>query len=526
MPRTRLLCALIGLLGWTTSLAAQPPAKDVLSLGKRIDELILNRAKADGIAVTGPTDHSTYIRRLSLDLIGKIPELISARDYLDNDDPDKRSVWVERYLKDPRFAQHFAAVYRGILLPSTNENAVNFQAGFELYLKDRFEKNIPYNTIAKEILTSTLGANVDRAFNSPAASSVAFFAAQQGKPEDLASATSRAFLGVKLDCAQCHSHPFASWTKDQFWEFAAFFNSDGNRLAARRTPKSAPAKAFEILIPETKKIVQAKFLDGVQPKAEGNSLSVVAEWVTAPQNPYFARTAADHLWSYFFGVSLLEPIVEPANGDAITHPELLDLLAKELIDHQFDLKFLIRAILHTQAYQRSSEGQGTPQGVRYFTHMPVRGTTPEQFFDSVCEAAGYKESSSMRALGNQPNFRNGAPQTPRQEFLVKFNTSERRHESQTSIQQALYFMNGKFVHDLTRVESNESLQTIVRSKRETTERKLQTLFLMALSRLPRPEERDRLEKYIAAGIAGGEESQVWSNIFWTLLNSAEFRLNH
>jgi hypothetical protein len=519
--RTKLVCVGMGFLWLTPAAWAQADAADVLSLSKRIDDLIRQRAKNDGIPVAGPADDATFIRRLSLDLIGKIPTLTDSRDYVENDSPSKRWEWVERYLRDPRYSQHFAAIYRNILLPTNTR--FDDGGGFEQYLKDRFERNAPYNAMAKEILTSPLGVN-----SGTSAASASFFAVGEGKAEDMATATSRVFLGIKLDCAQCHAHPFAPWSKDQFWEFAAFFNTTARRGRAPAPPgggKVGPLKPFEIAIPDTKKTVKAKFLDGTQPKPEGEPLNVVAEWTTAANNPYFARAAADHLWSYFFGVSLLEPILEQADDDAITHPELLDVLAKELIDHKFDLKFLIRAIVHSEAYQRSSEGQSAAQELRYFTRMPVRGMTAEQLFDSFSEATGYRESLGYRTTGRRA-FIDGVATTPRQEFVAKFTTSERRHETHTSIQQALFLMNGTFSREQTNVASNESLRTIVESKRETTSRKLQTLFLMTLSRLPRPEERQRMESYIDAQSAQGTAAQAWSDLFWALLNSAEFRLNH
>jgi hypothetical protein len=519
--RNALLCLGIGILLGTPQLQAQPNADDVLAVSKRIDELILKRAKEAGIALAGPTDDATFIRRLSLDLIGKIPSLTDSRDYIDNSAADKRWEWVEKYLRDPRFAQHFAVIYRNILLPTSDPLAGNFQPGFESFLNDRFKRDVSYSVLAKEILTSPLGRAATTG------DSTAFFAAAEGKPENMATATSRVFLGVKLDCAQCHAHPFASWSKDQFWEFAAFFStSSGGGRFANKDVKAA-VKPFELGIPETQKVVKAKFLDGVQPKAEGEPLNILADWVTSPKNPYFAKAAADHLWSYFFGVGLFEPILEQANDDAVTHPELLDLLANELIDHQFDLKFLIRAIVHTQAYQRTSEGQGHPQELRYFARMPVRGMTAEQFFDSFCEATGYREAQGFRTMNPRQFIRDENAMTPRQQFLFKFTTSERRHETHTSIQQALFLMNGPFAREQTRVESNESLRTLVQSKRESTARKLQTLFLMTVCRLPRPDERERIERYIESRSASGDGgAQAWSDVFWALLNSAEFRLNY
>ncbi|MCI0684267.1 MAG: DUF1549 and DUF1553 domain-containing protein [Gemmataceae bacterium] len=513
--------------------------KEVAALTKRIDEQIAAAQKAAGVQPVPPAQHAAFFRRIHLDLAGMIPTLIDMSDYLGNDDPDKLWDWSERFLDQKAYSKHFAAVWRAHILNAANQQAAPFMPPFELWLKDRLQSNIGYDRIVRELLAPGAEANANMMGFRPGSvtpgvgSPTAFYLASEYKAESLAGSTSRVFLGVKLDCAQCHPHPFAKWTKDEFWQFAAFFVGT-QRGNVRFQPDGAvppvqASTARQITIPGTDKVVKAKFLTGEEPKWKPNepTRTVLADWMTSPKNPYFAKATVDTVWQYFFGVSLLEPIIEPSDDSPITHPELLNDMAQSLIDHEFDLKFLIRAIVHTQAYQRSSGNHGTVTKDDYvlFTRMPVRGLSPEQLYDSVIEAAigpkGHEE------LTYQPNFQFG-PRQPaggRAEFLSKFISEDRRHESQTSILQALFLMNGKFLSEKIRDNSNLDILAHPMSRYATTEARIHALFLMSLSREPRPDEYARLVAFVDAG-GPQQYRQKLGDILWALLNSAEFRLNH
>src|SRR5262249_55281553 len=184
--------------------------------------------------------------------------------------------------------------------------------------------------------------------NVSAPNPAAYYSAKEFKAENLAAGIARLFLGVRVECAQCHNHPFADWKRDQFWGFAAFFagiqgRSQGNSVTAGG---EAPDKR-ELAIPGTDRVVQAAFLDGKEPPFKFNESSRVtlADWMTAADNPYFARALVNRMWAYLFGVGLIDPVDEMVGGESTcSHPELLDVLAKAFVDHNFDLKFLIRAI--------------------------------------------------------------------------------------------------------------------------------------------------------------------------------------
>jgi len=528
------------------------------ALAEKIDQIIDARLAAAKVKPGAPASEGVFLRRLYIDLGGRIPHVTAVQDFLDKNYypwwvaaagslpvadpfrdlipsdfqayPLKRQQEIDRLLAIPTgekysYADNFANYWRALML---TENPNNFQAqalrpSFEAWIKQRLQSNTGYDKMVHELLTANPNFNGGNGMNNVSPS--AFYFGNENKVENLAGATSRIFLGVKIECAQCHPHPFAKWKQTQFWEYAAFFNG----LQQFNGRQQQPVNAFvrDIKIPDTDKVVKAKFLDGTEPKWKDGvpTRQTLAEWVTSKENPYFAKAAVDHLWSYFFGISLLEPIMEPTDDSPPAHPELLDLMAREFTEQGFNLKFLVRAIVLTKAYQRESVSMSpkSKEEVQLFAKIPVRGMTPEQFFDSICEATYYREPV-VGPQFNQPGF---GPRTARQEFLSKFTTQDKRSETQTSILQALFLMNGKFVADRTTPEKdkNESLHTIATAPQPTADRVL-SLYRLVLSREPRPDELARYVSYIDRGGATNDTRQAVADVYWALLNSSEFMLNH
>src|SRR5262249_10145820 len=235
-----------------------------------------------------------------------------------------------------------------------------------------------------------------------------------------------------------------------FWSFAAFF---GNLQPQRNTGEvffrgnvQEAGNRHSIRIPGTEKTVEARFLDGTQPdwQADNNSRTVLARWVTSPENQFFARATVNRLWSHFFGHGLVEPVDDLLSDQGGAHLELLDELAHQFAEHKFDVKYLIRTITLSQTYQRTSAvPDGSPADPRLFAHMAVKGLSPEQLFDSLAQATGWRE----RTVDNDRRkvFILGGGGA-RDEFIAKFaNASDKRTEVQTSILQALSLMNGKLI---------------------------------------------------------------------------------
>ena len=534
--RLAVLAAVVCLPGAAFGQAHVPDAEkaDALALSRRIDGHLSKRWKEFGVTPAPPAETGTLYRRLHLDLVGTIPDLTLARDNIEGDTADERWEKVERLLAHDRYLKHFANVWRTLILGNPSSDQARFLApAFENWIRQQLAKNASLDQLVRDILTAAQpNPNMRNFTGRPdmnTANPAAFYFINENKPENLAAATTRAFLGVKLECAQCHNHPFADWKRDQFWEFAAFFGGSVPIApvegAVPALPPQGRTAGREIRIPDTNRVVRAKYLTGDEPKWETGSdaRKVLSDWITAPKNPYFARAMADHVWTYLMGVSLLEPILEPSDDNLVTHPELLDELASQLAAHRFDPKFLIRAIVHSEAYQRASTGgtKGNKEDYQLFVRMPIRPLSPEQLFDAVAEATNFQPTEptnvQQQPFGPMAN-------TPRAQFLAKFANQDRRHEPQTSILQALYMMNGRLLND--RISAiNGDLQVLAREGRPM-DKKVETLYLMVLSRLPRPDETARLVPYLDRGGATNDPVQAIADVYWALLNSAEFMLNH
>lgn len=528
-----------GLLGLALlvggAFASGPPVKgtgdrldDVAALARRIDRHIqagLDNRKAT--AAPRADDHE-FVRRVYLDLAGRIPRVSEVRAFLDDKRPDKRAKLVDKVLAGSNYINHFTNVWRSLLLANNNNQQVQFLGPqIEAWARARVRDNVPYDRMVRELITPPLpgGGRMVRPFGTPDAGTLAFFQAQEMKPDAIAAATSRLFLGVKLECAQCHDHPFAKWTRKQFWEYTAFFGGirPQNVNAGVFTPATDDPKVREIKIGDSDKKAKARFLDGAEPtwKADDTSRVVLAAWMTSPDNPFFARAVANRLWEHFFGVGLVDPVDDFREDNPASHPELVDDLAKALVAAKFDLKFLIRAITASQAYQRTSEMTHASQDdLRSFARMPIKGLAPEQVFDSLATAVGYRGDTTSMA-------RRFGVQSPRTEIQTRFaNPVDRRTEYQTSILQALALMNGKFVADATSLDRSETLLAVIDSPFLNTKQKLDTLYLAALSRPMRGSEATRLVPYVNSGGPSRDTKKALADVFWMLLNSSEFILNH
>jgi hypothetical protein len=517
--------------------AAEPVSKksqaagDAQQLAEKIDQHVAKRWSETKTEPAARADDAEFLRRIYLDLAGRIPTVQETRTFLEDKHADKRTQLVEKLLASPRYAAHFTNVWRALLLPEASNNFLvqAQQGGFEEWLKQELTRNAGYDRMVRDLLTVKIGggagpqALLESFGGGP--SPQAYYLAKEYKPENLAAGTARIFLGVSVECAQCHNHPFADWKKEQFWGMAAFFSGvKSQRLMDFLLPSGDDPDKHEVTIPGTDKVIQARFLDGKEPdwKDKTGNRAALAAWITAKDNPYFARAGVNRIWAYFFGAGLVEPVDEMVGGSSTaSHPELLDLLAKEFADHDFDLKYMIRAITATKAYQLTSAASDKSQDDRTkFARMPLRGLTGEQLFDSVATATGFRDKGNDGGLFGAL----GGNRSARSEFLARFAASERPTDKQTSILQALTLMNGKVTATATTVEKSETLASVADAPFLSRAERIETLYLATLSRKPTAKELERAEKFIKN--AKGKEADALADVFWALLNSPEFVLNH
>ncbi len=516
-------------------------AREAHALAQKIDLHVAKHLADNRVEPAPRADDAEFLRRVYLDLAGRIPSVEETRTFLADKRPDRRARLVEQLLASPRYAVHFTNVWRALMLPEANNNfQVRLQqGGFESWIKKQLARNAGYDQMVREVLTASPGrGNSPIAFLGSDNSPAAYYLAKEFKAENLAAGTARLFLGISVECAQCHNHPFADWKREQFWGFASFFAGiKSNRQMDFLLPDGEDADKRSLTIPGTGKVVQAKFLDGTEPewKAGAGTRTTLADWLTSASNPYFARAAVNRAWAYFLGTGLVEPIDEMVGGHSTSsHPELLDLLAHEFAAHKFDLKYLIRAITSSQAYQRTSAATDKSQDtLSLFARMPLRGLTPEQLFDSVALATGYRDSGSGDDLFSGLL---GGNRSARSEFLTRFAHTERATEAETSILQALSLMNGKVIAAATSLERSETLAAIADAPFLSQASRIEALYLATLSRKPEKKELDRAVRFVedAVKAAKGKDdkarqaasSQALADVFWVLLNSPEFILNH
>jgi hypothetical protein len=487
---------------------------DAQALADRIDRRLAARWAEAGVEPAGRADDAEFQRRVTLDLVGRIPTVAEARAFQGDAAADRRRRLIDRLLDQPGYAGCFARFWGERWLPQGDAQFENLKPQFLAWLRERLRQNAPYDRMAREVLGAEGAAPGEQ--RRGGGTLRLFLQTNEFKPENLAGSVSRVFLGVSLECAQCHDHPSARWKREQFWDFAAFFAGG---------PEDGRGGRLALTDPGTDRRASPRFLDGAAPswpddpdRAAGRR--VLAGWMTDPRNPYFARTAVNALWGHFFGAALAESLDDlkhpPPGGD----PELLDDLGQAFAEHGFDLKFLFRAIALSRAYQLTSAGPADAPEPWLFARAAVRPLSGDQLYDSLLTATGLDEE----ALAGPAEY--GKPDvTPRQAFLAFFARGDGAASPRT-ILQALLLMNGRLTGEAVDLKAGRTLIAVARAPFLTTAGKVEALYLAALGRPPRPAERDRLVAYVEAGGPRRDRDRALADVFWALLNSSEFGVNH
>lgn len=538
-------------------------ATDVTALAQRLDGFIADKLAAAGVTPVGPADDAEFLRRLTLDLLGRLPTVAEVRAALGSTDADRHSQWIDARLASPECANRLAAVLcEPFGFAEGDAGSLNARRTLEYWLRaqllaDRGWDEIVRDLVATEARPISQGGNrinfgrgatpqLDRP--SPADFEeypLAFLQNKEAKPAELAAVTMRVFLGVRMECAQCHDHPFSHWKREEFWSQAAFFA--GMRLDSMENLRMAfgideDLKVRQIKIDDEDQIVSATYLGGGAPEWPGDKISprrVFADWLTSPTNPYFARATVNRLWAICFGRGLVEPVDDFDDRNPPSHPEALDLLASEFVAGKMQLRPILAAIVRTAAYQRSSETPPAPGASELLGSMPVRALDSRQLHASLVQVRGRRARTG--------------------EFSP-FYTDEivRTSGSATSPIQALELMNGGLAQTLQTEQANLVI-AVADYPEWTTAERVETLFLATLSRPPSEEESARFVRYVDELVAAepqpaanetapvdpapqppAEESNpvdkptslatsrraALADVLWALANSGEFQFNH
>lgn len=493
-----------------------------------VDATIARRWTEDGAVPAGQAAEAALLRRTYLDLTGVIPTVGETRAYLADADPAKHEKLVDRLIgnadagrpPNPRHATHMANRWRETMLNVTDNRLVAARsATFENWLRQRFVENTPYDQLARELLTAT--GNVNQT------GPVLYYTSLEMKPEKLAASTARIFLGLQIECAQCHDHPFDVWRQRDFWGYAAFFA----RLQQASSPQQqrflfqvSDVAEGDVVLPDTEEVVPPRFPGTSEPLGEEpeNRRAGLAEWVTAPENPYFARAAVNRMWATLFGYGLVDPVDDFGSHNPPSHPAVLDLLARDFVEHGYDVQRTLRILANTRTYALSSEPTDAEIDPRLFASMPVKSLTGEQVYDTLQRATLNRGTTMV-------NGRVVAPQFNRQRtaFLAKFQApSQSATEFEGGIPQALTMMNGDVVAELTDATNGELVTAVSESPFLDDGAGIEVLFLATLVRFPESHERERFVAHLERASTPEERRAAFSDVLWALLNSTEFLLNH
>ncbi len=493
---------------------ADTPSPDTMA--RRIDTLLAERLAHEGVTPAPLADDSTYLRRATLDLTGTLPSVFEVREFLADDQPDKRTKLVERLLASPSHPTHLANTWRRIMLPTdASLEQIQSVVGVQNWLRRQFAENNRYDNLVADLLVAT-GAD--------ASGPALFYTAYGLEPEKLAANTSRIFLGTQIQCAECHDHPFDHWTQQDFWAYAAFFA----RLSEAPGQMGMGARLIdlprgEVTLPDTENVVLPQYPGAVSKVDElgGSRRRQLAIWMASRDNPYLPRAAVNWAWAHIFGRGLSHPWDDMGQHNPSSHPQLLEELADYFVAIRFDLRQLLATLARTEAYQRSSavesEDAFEPE---LFARMALKTLTAEQLYDSLAGITG-RPSSGM--VGN---LESPLLDPRRQQFVLAMQSqTQDATDYDAGLPQALHLMNGPEMVEATdpaRCRLLRSLEAPFFTDRE----RIEILFLATLSRYPREEEFARCLEFIPESGPPEERAQGMSDILWALLNSAEFTLNH
>ena len=470
---------------------------------ERVDALLAERWQVAGVKPAELSADAEFLRRVHLDLVGSIPKVAEVREFVADTRPEKRLRLIDRLLDNPAHVSHSAATWRRILLANSNAQQLEYIPSLENWLHDKLTANAPYDEIVRELILAE--GNIQQ--NGPAL----FYAAVGNRPDEMAATTARVFLGVRLECAQCHDHPFDDWRQKDFWGYAAFFARVGPQQP-QLVGNVTSTPAGEVMVPGSTDPVRPTYLRGdwADPTQDANRRQMLARWMTAPGNPYFAKATVNRVWANLFGRGLIDPVDDLKTLNQPSHPQLLQELADFFVASKYDLWQLHRVLAGTRAYQLSSVPAGSQSPPELFAAMAMKTLTPEQLYDSLATTGlyGTSQNDGWRRM-----------------FLSSFRGPPGSASDYTAgIPQALTLMNGGTTSGIA--DRSSPLLDAVNVPFLSDEERLDTLFLATVSRPPSDEERTQCMAVLTAAAAGEARQQALANILWALLNSAEFTFNH
>lgn len=507
-------------MGHVAAVRFQVPRPDAphpypaLASNNAIDDLVWTKLKTMGLLPSEPAGDAVFLRRVYLDVLGTLPNPEEVRFFLDDKNPGKRARCIDQILGRPEYADYWAQKWADLLL--VNRDKLGDRGGYEMHrwLRSQFAQNRPYDQWVRELIPAS--------GQSSRVGPVNFFRASATQ-EEMTRAVSQAFLGIRLECAQCHHHPFEKWTQDDFYGLAGYFNGMQRKKLASEDEMVFHSGYREQKLPMTDRAIAVRPPDGpvLPPNVEGDPRRYLADWITRPENPWFGRLVVNRLWKHYLGRGLVEPEDDLRSTNPATNEPLLAYLAKTLVANQYDLKAVTRLILQSRVYQLSSVPNATNvDDEQYGSHYRIKRLPAEVLLDAICTVTEVPESFPGRPRHTRAIelWDNRAPSY----FLDIFGRSERLspcecgRSTEPTMAQCLHLMNAPEI-ERKLADPHGRVARLV-GKKLTEEQIVDELCLAALGRPSEEKERRAARKLFAAE----SPPEAAQDFLWALLNSHEF----
>jgi len=484
-----------------------------------IDTLVNNKLKKLRVAPSEICTDEAFLRRAYVDIIGMLPTLVEYQRFTSSGAPNKRDLLVDELLGRKEFAELWVMKWSE-LLQIHSSNQVSYKAMLLYYnwLQDKLAKNVPMDRMVQELLAAKGGT-----FKNPATN----YYQNETDTLKVAENVAQVFMGMRVQCAQCHNHPFDRWTQDDYYSFAAFFSQIGRKgTDDPRETVVFNSGGGEVNHPVRGQPMKPKFLGGDTPDVAGKDRrEVLAKWLASPKNPYFATNLANIVWAHFFGQGIIEPVDDVRVSNPASNPELLQELGKKFTEYNYDFKKLVRDICTSRTYQLATQPNESNQGdTRNFARAAIRRIKAETFLDCISQLTETKNKFPGLPLGARAvQIADG---TVSNYFLSTFGRATRETvcscevKLDPTLSQSLHLLNG----DVTtqKIQAGNLVGRRL-SEKKTPAEIIDELYVRCICRKPLPPERAKLEALVASE---PDKKKALEDVFWSILNSREFMFNH
>ncbi|MDA1016070.1 MAG: DUF1553 domain-containing protein [Planctomycetota bacterium] len=492
-----------------------------------IDRHVVAKLNALRIKPSVIADDATFLRRIFIDLIGTQPQPNEILEFLADTNPKKRETIIDVLFARPEFVDQWSLKWGDLLQNSRGRLSDPAVFGFREWLRVAVASNMPLDQFARKILTAQGGVTEDP--------TSAFFAVSSDTHDSIQRAT-QVFCGVRMLCARCHPHPFENWTQDDYYGLFSFFNQVTTKADAR-LPGIRNSKRLLVNIstgntqnPRSGKPQPPRYLGGGEPKLADKIDRRVdyAKWLTTGENPHFAKSLTNRFWSYFFHRGIIDPVDDLRTTNPPINPELLAALTRDFVDSGFDMRHLMRRIVTSDAYQRSSVANDTNgHDDLNFSRSVPRRLAAETLLDALVQATGVPENFGGAPAGFTAKQLPDANVTS--EFLALFGKPQRmeacecERDDGSNMLQALHFINGKSI--LSRVAAGNGRVALLMRAKPEDERLITELYLWSICRPPTAKEL-AIGKAFFASYEATKRVEAAQDLFWALLNSRDFMMVH